>query len=37
MIMCKFKIGDKVRRVSPDDSHNFWNEPEDGMFHGRNT
>jgi len=33
--MSKFKVGDKVRRVNPDDDHKFWNEPDDNMFHGR--
>lgn len=30
----KFKVGDKVKRVSPDNDHKFWNDPDDGMFHG---
>jgi hypothetical protein len=29
-----FKVGDKVRRVNPDSDHEFWNEPNDNMFHG---
>ena len=33
--MSKFNIGDKVRRVSPDNDHSFWNEPDDNMYHGR--
>lgn len=32
--MARFCIGDKVRRVSPDNDHKFWNEPDDNLFHG---
>lgn len=33
--MSKFNVGDKVRRVSPDSNHSYWNEPADNLFHGR--
>lgn len=32
--MSKFNIGDKVKRVSPTDNHEFWNCNTDGMYHG---
>lgn len=33
--MSKFNVGDKVRRVSPDSNHSYWNQPNDNLFHGR--
>lgn len=32
--MAKFKVGDKVRRVSPDGDHIWWDAPQDNLFHG---